>query len=127
MNTGTLTWKEVCAIPWLKDIPAKIEIDKHSKIMVSPLAVLQGGTQCGIGLALDQRLKDGRCLMSCPIDTSDGTHVADVAWMSKDRFLPHRPRDLASHLVSPLLLQSAHTSRREGLLARPASSVVRRL
>lgn len=90
MKSGTLTWAEVCAIPWLKDIPAKIETNKHNKIMVSPRAVWQGVTQCGIGLALDQRLKDGRCLISCPIDTTDGTRVADVAWISKERFKPHR-------------------------------------
>lgn len=36
MSTTTLAWDEVCALPWLKDIPAKIETNKHNKILMSP-------------------------------------------------------------------------------------------
>lgn len=28
--------------------------------------------------------------MECPVETADGTRVADVGWMSKERFRPHR-------------------------------------
>ena len=90
MNTGTLTWAEVCALPWLKDIPAKIETNKDNKIIMSPASKWHGSYEWKIGLRLHERMQAGEIIMECPIDTTDGTRVADVAWMSKDRHRPHR-------------------------------------
>ncbi|MBL9179428.1 MAG: Uma2 family endonuclease [Verrucomicrobiaceae bacterium] len=90
MSTRTLSWADVCAIPWLKDIPAKIETNKHNKIIMSPASNWHGGSQYVIGKALDRLLPGGRVIMECPIETSDGTRVADVAWMSKERHQPYR-------------------------------------
>lgn len=90
MSTSTLTWAEVCAIPWLKDIPAKIETNKDNKIIMSPASNWHSGYQYEIGKRLDQLLPGGRVMVECPIETSDGTRVADAAWMSKARHRPHR-------------------------------------
>ena len=90
MNTRTLSWADVCAIPWLKDIPAKIETNKHNKIIMSPAPTWHGSYESDIGRHLHRLMQGGRVINECPIDTTDGTRVADVAWMSKDRFLPHR-------------------------------------
>ena len=90
MKSGTLTWAEVCAIPWLKDIPAKIETNKDNKIMMSPASAWHGGYEWEIGRLLNDLLPFGRIITECPIDTTDGTRVADVAWISKERFKPHR-------------------------------------
>lgn len=90
MSTTTLTWADVCAIPWLKDIPAKIETNKYNKIIMSPASTWHGSYESEIGLQLNRLLPGGRIINECPIETSDGTRVADVAWMSKDRFRPHR-------------------------------------
>lgn len=90
MKSGTLTWAEVCAIPWLKDIPAKIETNKDNKIMMSPASAWHGGYEWEIGRLLNDLLRFGRIITECPIDTTDGTRVADVAWISKERFRPHR-------------------------------------
>jgi len=90
MNTGTLTWAEVCALPWLKDIPAKIETNKDNKIIMSPASKWHGSYEWKIGLHLHERMQAGEIIMECPIDTTDGTRVADVAWMSKERHRPHR-------------------------------------
>ena len=98
MSTSTLTWAEVCAIPWLKDIPAKIETNKDNKIIMSPASNWHSGYQYDIGKRLDQLLPGGRVMVECPIETSDGTRVADAAWMSKAR---HRPIGGPSACPSP--------------------------
>jgi Uma2 family endonuclease len=85
-----LTWAEVCAIPWLKDIPAKIETNKDNKIIMSPASTWHGRYESQITILLDRLLPDGRVITECPIETTEGTRVADVAWMTKDRFHPHR-------------------------------------
>lgn len=85
-----LTWAEVCALPWLKNIPAKIETNRHHKILMSPASTWHGSYEVNIALLLNQHLPGGRIISECPIDTADGTRVADVAWMSKERFKPHR-------------------------------------
>lgn len=90
MSTDTLTWAEVCAIPWLKDIPAKIETNKHNKIMMSPASKWHGSYEWKIGLRFHECMTAGEIIMECPIDTTDGTRVADVAWMSKERHRPYR-------------------------------------
>jgi Uma2 family endonuclease len=90
MSSSTLTWAEVCAIPWLKDIPAKIETNKHNKIMMSPASAWHGGYESEINHHLRCLLPLGKVINECPIDTVEGTRVADVAWISKERFKPHR-------------------------------------
>ncbi len=90
MISSTLTWADVCAIPWLKDIPAKIETNKHNKILMSPASNWHGRYEWKVGLRLHELLPGGEIIMECPIDTSDGTRVADVAWMSKERHRPYR-------------------------------------
>jgi Uma2 family endonuclease len=90
MKPGTETWAEVCAIPWLKDIPAKIETNKENKIILSPASAWHGGYEWEIGRLMNELLPFGRIITECPIDTTDGTRVADVAWISKERFKPHR-------------------------------------
>lgn len=85
-----LTWAEVCAIPWLKDIPAKIETNKDNKIIMSPASTWHSQYESQITVLLARLMLGGRVFTECPIDTTEGTRVADVAWMSKDRFQPHR-------------------------------------
>lgn len=85
-----LTWAEVCAIPWLKDIPAKIETNKDNKIIMSPASTWHSHYESQITVLLARLMPGGRVFTECPIETTDGTRVADVAWMSKARFLPHK-------------------------------------
>jgi Uma2 family endonuclease len=90
MSTNALSWAEVCAIPWLKDIPAKIETNRHHKILMSPASSWHSSHQGDIGSLLHDLLPDGKILVECPIETTDGTRVANVAWMSRERWRPHR-------------------------------------
>jgi Uma2 family endonuclease len=90
MASPTITWAEVCALPWLQDIPAKIETNKQNKILMSPASSWHSRFESQIGFLLRQNLPDGVVFNECPIETEDGTRVADAAWMSKERFGPHR-------------------------------------
>lgn len=90
MSTNALSWEKVCAIPWLKDIPAKIETNRHGKIMMSPASSWHSRYEYEAAKILDKLLPGGEVMVECPIETSDGTRVADAAWMSRERWAPHR-------------------------------------
>lgn len=80
----TLTWADVMANPFLKDLPFKIELNKWGRIEMSPASNEHGRLQYSIGKELDQR-PGGSVVMECSIATSDGVRVADVAWISAER------------------------------------------
>ena len=82
---AAMTWADVMASPYLKDLPFKIELNKWGKIEMSPATNRHGLQQFNIGKELDQR-PGGRVLVECSITTTDGVRVADVAWVSNERF-----------------------------------------
>ncbi len=90
MSTAPLSWAEVCAIPWLQNIPAKIETNRHNKIIMSPASTWHGGYESDISHHLRRLMPHGKVITECPMETADGTRVADVAWMERERFRPHR-------------------------------------
>lgn len=81
---STLTWADVMANPFLKDLPFKIELNKWGRIEMSPASNENGRIQYNIGKELDQR-PGGSVVVECSIATSDGVRVADVAWVSDAR------------------------------------------
>jgi Uma2 family endonuclease len=85
-----ISWAEVCESPHLKDLPYKIETNRHGKILMSPSYFWHGNFQLEIGKRLDQLMKGGRVATECAIETTDGTRVADVAWISRERLAPHK-------------------------------------
>jgi len=85
-----ISWAEVCASPHLKDLPYKIETNRFGKIMMSPSFLWHGGFQSRIGSLLDSMMSLGHVITECAIETTDGTRVADVAWISKDRLAPYK-------------------------------------
>jgi Uma2 family endonuclease len=84
------TWAEICADPVLKDLPYKIETNRFGKIMMSPASFWHGGFEIEIGSLLKKFMKGGRAVAECAIETTDGIRVADVAWISRERYEPHR-------------------------------------
>jgi Uma2 family endonuclease len=78
-------WQEVCEHPSLKDLPFKIELDKIGKIIMSPTKVYHSFYQAELSALLREHLKNGTTLVECAIKTSQGTKVADVAWVFKKR------------------------------------------
>jgi Uma2 family endonuclease len=81
---STLSWADVMANPFLKDLPFKIELNRWGKIEMSPASNEHGALQSDIAKEL-QRKRAGRVITECSIQTSDGVRVADVAWISNQR------------------------------------------
>ncbi|TLD72768.1 Uma2 family endonuclease [Phragmitibacter flavus] len=85
-----VTWAEICADPVLQNLPYKIETNRFGKIMMSPASFWHGGFEIEIGHLLKQLMQGGRAVAECAIKTTDGIRVADVAWISRERYEPHR-------------------------------------
>ncbi|MGC8494530.1 MAG: Uma2 family endonuclease [Syntrophobacteraceae bacterium] len=84
-----MQWREVIEHPSLKDLPFKIETNEWGKIVMTPAS----GTHVlyqGIIIKWFNRLAEqGITTPECPIETSRGTKVADVAWGSAEFFRKH--------------------------------------
>jgi len=81
-----MNWQEVCDSPSLKNLPFKIELDEYGRIIMSPAKVYHSAIQGEIEYLLRSLLKTGKTLPECAIATRKGTKVADVAWVSPERF-----------------------------------------
>ncbi|MDR3556438.1 MAG: Uma2 family endonuclease [Syntrophobacteraceae bacterium] len=77
-----MEWREVVEHPSLKDLPFKIETNEWGKIMMTPASFAHGIYQAEITALLKSLRKEGKVSTECPVRTSKGTRVADVAWSS---------------------------------------------
>jgi Uma2 family endonuclease len=77
-----MEWREVIEDPSLRDLPYKIETNEWGKIMMCPAADAHGAYQSEIVILINNLAKEGRVTTECPVKTSKGTKVADVAWRS---------------------------------------------
>lgn len=77
-----MEWREVIEHPSLKDPPFKIETNEWGKILMAPASDKRGLYQSEIDRTLGRLAKEGRISTECPVKTSKGTKVADVAWRS---------------------------------------------
>jgi Uma2 family endonuclease len=83
-----ISWQEICENPALKDLPYKIETNRFDQIVMSPAFSWHGGYQLEIGALLKKLLPEGRVITECAVETTDGTKVLDVIWISKERYAP---------------------------------------
>lgn len=83
-----MTWDEICEDPNLRDLPFKIETNRRGQIIMSPARSRHGEYQSQIILLLWQLLQGGKPITECPIQTSAGVRVPDVAWASAERRQP---------------------------------------
>ena len=83
------SWESLCNNPLLKDLPYKIETNRFNKIIMSPASSWHGGYEVKIAIALDRLLPQGRVINELAVQTSDGTKVPDVSWISRERYAPH--------------------------------------
>jgi Uma2 family endonuclease len=91
-----MEWREVVENPSLKDLPFKIETNEWGKIMMAPASYTHGLYQGRIFEWLLRLGGDkGRVSTECPIETSKGTRVADVAWASTEFLKKHGVRRLS--------------------------------
>ncbi len=84
-----MEWREVVEHPSLKDLPFKIETNEWGEIVMTPATGTHGLYQGRI-INWFNRLGEGdKVFPECPIQTSAGTKVADVAWGSAAFFKRH--------------------------------------
>jgi Uma2 family endonuclease len=95
-----MTWSELCQNKQLADLPYKIELDRHGKIIMSPATKRHSKLQGAILRVLNQLLPQGDTLPECAVETAQGIRVADVTWISEARWASMRPEE-ASCSVAP--------------------------
>ena len=78
---GPVTWADVCADPLLQDLPFKVELDRYGRILMSPASTRHSRIQGRIAFLIEGQL-GGEAFPECAIQTSEGTRVPDVVWMS---------------------------------------------
>ncbi len=96
---GPVTWADVCADPLLRDLPFKIELDQHGRILMSPTAPRHGRRQYRIGRLIEDAL-GGVVAVEIAIITPKGTRVPDVVWMS-EAFLKTVDEDAEAFRAAP--------------------------
>lgn len=95
-----MTWTELCDDPqyrFLQDLPFKVETDRWGKIVMSPTRNIHGMLQLRIGRTLEEQRPDGVAITECGVTTPEGTKVADVAWISRERLQPQREQAAFAH------------------------------
>lgn len=87
-----MNWQEVCEHPSLHDLPFKIELNQRGAIVMSPVKFDHSAYQGEVIRLLNAMMHRGRTVVECAIHTRKGTKVADVAWLSAERFDQNRHR-----------------------------------
>ena len=95
-----MEWREVVEHPSLKDLPFKIETNEWGEIVMTPATVGHSKYQRRIIKWFDRLGGEGDVLPECPIQTSEGVKVADVAWGSIE-FFRRNEGDMLSLPESP--------------------------
>lgn len=81
-------WEEVCANPYLANLPYKVEINRFGKIELSPHNFWHTLAQGEIEHLLRQLMNGGKAFPECAIEAPNGgTPVADVCWASRERIV----------------------------------------
>ena len=79
-------WDELALDSEVRNWPGKVETDRFGRtIMYHYAEYSHGGKQADIVSHLRRLLPEGRATVECPISTSAGVKVPDVAWVSKKR------------------------------------------
>ena len=94
-----MNWQEATAKPELQDLPFRIELTETGQILMTPVRVLHAALQGEIEILLRTLKQGGLAFPQCAIATRKGTKVADVAWVSYERFA--RIRDEADAPIAP--------------------------
>lgn len=77
-----MNWQELCDSAAFNDLPFKVETNQWGKIEMTPASNEHGLFQVLIIESLIRLGQQGRPLVECSVQTSQGVKVADVAWAS---------------------------------------------
>ena len=83
------TWEAVCANPFLRDLPFKIELNRYNQIVMSPANTFHSRYQARIMHLLQRLLKGGESIAELAVMTGDNVKAPDVVWASKKTLKAH--------------------------------------
>lgn len=81
-----MTWVDLCHDKRLQNLPYKVELNREGKVIMSPTRNRHGSFQARVIINLQRLLPNGEIIVECAIDTGEGTFVADVGWVTPDRW-----------------------------------------
>ena len=115
-----MTWQQVCADKTLANLPFKIELDKTGKIIMSPAHKKHSRLQGHILGLLTRLMPRGDSLPECAVETTEGTKVPDVAWISEERWASMDPADASCSIAPEICVEVlSSTNTREEMLGTP--------
>jgi Uma2 family endonuclease len=88
-ETLALRWTQLCNDALLNSFPGKVELNGYGVIEMSPASTRHARVQAAATAQMSIQLPLGEVLTECPVLTSDGIRVPDVAWGSSDFFARH--------------------------------------
>src|SRR5258708_7446208 len=100
-----MTWQQVCDDKALADLPYKIELDKHGRIIMSPAHKRHSKFQSRIMRLLMRLMPQGDPLPECAVETTEGTKVPDVAWISETRWTSLNPDEASCSLAPEICVE----------------------
>jgi len=112
-----MEWQEVCEHPQLQNLPFKLELDRWGNIIMSPAKSIHSVLQWEIQRRIYELIGNkGKIIPECPIQTRENVKVADVVWISPERFQQVR-HEIAYSIAPELCVEvlSASNSRQEML------------
>ena len=95
-----MTWQQVCEDKTPANLPFKIELDGSGKLIMSPAHKKHSRLQSKLQRLFSRLLPHGNPLPKCAVEKANGTRVADVAWISEERWASMNP-DEASCTTAP--------------------------
>lgn len=81
-----MTWEEVIADPSLQDLPYKIELNEHGRIVMSPARFSHSAYQGAIMRRLNSLLPHGKTAPGCAVQTSKNVRAPDVGWFTPEHW-----------------------------------------
>ncbi len=100
-----MNWAQVCEDRGLANLPYKIELDKSGKIIMSPAGKKHSKLQIKIQRLFMRLMHQGDPLPECAVETSDGTKVPDVAWISDVRWASMHPDEISCSVAPEICVE----------------------
>jgi Uma2 family endonuclease len=108
-QTNQRVWTGLISDERYSSVAGRVETNRDGEVLLSPAPPPRHGRrQAQIGIHLEKHLPQGFVLTGCPVSTSEGVKVTDVAWFNSSREeetnaddLPERAPDICVEVVAP--------------------------
>ena len=96
-----MTWKEICADPFLAETPFKVESDEWGNVVMSPPpGAAHSDFQGQIIVTLSRLVSRAHAQPEYPLQTAKGVKGIDTVWVSTER-CKQKPKTSLVHLLAP--------------------------